>query len=303
MKKIFYFAALALSVIAFSSCTDKQANGNNSGSDSTATEQEGEAKMGPMGTFTIPEGSALKDADNISYILFPSSYASAMEKGEDINGKTAIYYNRELAEAGETNSKLSGNEVRYPNNLLIPIYKDAKAKKGDVVLTWWQSGSGMQRAIVIDASTATEPVAVYLDRYWKDDPDHKDNQELAKGEKLKPNSFNVLKDGEWQAGAAVAYRDGGEWKKGTLMHVDGNKVLLSVFSSHLFATTKDRCKLIPFKEKIKKGDKVWATFVDGFRDGYTVKEINEKVGRVWVQRNGSSSMDCKSIVEVTKVLD
>ena len=139
--------------------------------------------------------------------------------------------------------------------------------------------------------------------YWKDDPDHKDNQELAKGEKLKPNSFNVLKDGEWQAGAAVAYRDGGEWKKGTLMHVDGNKVLLSVFSSHLFATTKDRCKLIPFKEKIKKGDKVWATFVDGFRDGYTVKEINEKVGRVWVQRNGSSSMDCKSIVEVTKVLD
>ena len=62
MKKIFYFAALALSVIAFSSCTDKQANGNNNGSDSTATEQEGEAKMGPMGTFTIPEGSALKDA-------------------------------------------------------------------------------------------------------------------------------------------------------------------------------------------------------------------------------------------------
>ena len=90
MKKIFYFAALALSVIAFSSCTDKQANGNNNGSDSTATEQEGEAKMGPMGTFTIPEGSALKDAENISYVLFPSSYASAMEKGEDINGNTAI---------------------------------------------------------------------------------------------------------------------------------------------------------------------------------------------------------------------
>ena len=42
---------------------------------------------------------------------------------------------------------------------------------------------------------------------------------------------------------------------------------------------------------------------DGGRDSYTVKEINEKVGRVWVQRNGSSSMDCKSIVEVTKVLD
>ena len=190
-----------------------------------------------------------------------------------------------------------------PNALIIPLKKGQKAKKGDVVLTWWQSGSGLDRAIIIDASNPTEPVGVYLDRYWRDDPKDEKNTELAKGEKLKPNTFNVLKDGEWQSGATVAYRESGEWKKGILMNVSDDKVLLSVFSSHLMATTKDRCKLIPMKEKIKKGDKVWATFVDGFRSGYIVKEINEKVGRLWVQREGSSRLECKSIAEVTKVLD
>jgi hypothetical protein len=252
----------------------------------------------------FPQGVKIDAEPGQKVLSCESFYFDDLKKGDDLTKSVLIWYTREMEQVGAEKSDIGRSDKQLvPNAMIVPIKKGQKAKKGDILLTWWQSGSGMQRAIVIDASTATEPVAVYLDRYWKDDPDHKDNQELAKGEKLKPNSFNVLKDGEWQAGAAVAYRDGGEWKKGTLMHVDGNKVLLSVFSSHLFATTKDRCKLIPFKEKIKKGDKVWATFVDGFRDGYTVKEINEKVGRVWVQRNGSSSMDCKSIVEVTKVLD
>jgi len=252
----------------------------------------------------FPQGVKIEAEPGQKVLSCESFYFDDLKKGEDLTKSVLIWYTREMEQVGAEKSDIGRSDKQLvPNAMIVPLKKGQKAKKGDILLTWWQSGSGMQRAIVIDASTPTEPVAVYLDRYWKDDPDHKDNQELAKGEKMKPNSFNVLKDGEWQAGAAVAYRDGGEWKKGTLMHVDGNKVLLSVFSSHLLATTKDRCKLIPFKEKIKKGDKVWATFVDGFRDGYIVKEINEKVGHIWVQRNGSSSMDCKSIVEVTKVLD
>lgn len=231
-------------------------------------------------------------------------YFEDLKKGEDLTKSVLIWYDREMEQAGPEKSDVGRSDKQLvPNALIVPIKKGQKAKKGDIVLTWWQSGSGMQRAIVIDASNPTEPTAVYLDRYWKDDPNHEDNKKLAKGEQLKPNSFNVIKDGEWQAGAAVAYREGGEWRKGTLIHVDGDKVLLSVFSSHLLATTKARCKLIPFKEKIKKGDKVWATFVDGFRSGYIVKQIDEKAGHMWVQREGSSSMDCKSIAEVTKVLD
>lgn len=297
MKKIFYFAALALSVIAFSSCTDKQANGNNNGSDSTATEQEGEAKMGPMGTFTIPEGSALKDADNISYVLFPSSYASAMEKGEDINGNTAIYYNRELAEAGETNSKLSGNEVRYPNNLLIPIYKDAKAKKGDVVLTWWQSGSGMERAIVTDDSDPTQPKVHYLDLSYKGDGSG--FAEKHDNEQLKPNSFVVLNDGEWQSGAPLAVKVDGKYNKGILVNAVGDKVLYLGFAGKLIEANKSDVKLLPIKPAVNVGDNVKSVFVGTFSKDTKVEKIDSKLGRIWV-KEGDRDAEPVSIFEVMK---
>lgn len=252
----------------------------------------------------FPQGVKIEAEPGQKILSCQSFYFDDLKKGEDLNKSVLIWYDREMEQVGAEKSDIGRSDKQLvPNALIIPIKKGQKAKKGDIVLTWWQHGSGMQRAIIIDASDSAEPTAVYLDRYWKDDPDHKDNKELAKGEQLKANTFNILKDGEWESGAAVAYRDGGEWKKGTLIHVEGDKVLLSIFSSKLFATTKDRCKLIPFKEKIKKGDKVWSTFVDGFRSGYIVKEIDAKTGHMWVQREGSSSMDCKSLAEVTKVLD
>ncbi len=252
----------------------------------------------------FPQGVKIEAEPGQTILSCASAYFDKLEKKEDLNKAILIWYTRTMEQAGAEKSDIGRSDKQLvPNALIIPIKKGQKAKKGDILLTWWQSGSGLDRAIVIDASNPAEPVGVYLDRYWRSDPNDAKNKELAQGEKLKPNSFNVLKDGEWQSGASVAYRDEGEWKVGTLMHIDGDKVLLSIFSSKLYATTKDRCKLIPFKEKIKKGDKVWATFVDGFRPNYIVKEIDAKTGHVWVSREGSTSMDCKSIAEVTKVLD
>ncbi|MBO4786636.1 MAG: hypothetical protein IKZ61_00435 [Prevotella sp.] len=298
MKKIFYFAALALGVFAFSSCTDGKNNGENNGSDSAATEQVTEGdKIGPMGTFTIPEGSALKDAENISYVLFPSSYASAMEKGEDINGKTAIYYNRELAEAGETNSKLSGNDVRYPNNLLIPLYKDAKAKKGDIVLTWWQSGSGMERAIVTDDSDPATPKVHYLDLSYKGDGSG--FAEKHDNEQLKPNSFIVLNDGEWQPGAPLAVKVDGKENKGILVNAVGDKVLYLGFAGKLIEANKSDVKLLPIKPAVNVGDNVKAVFVGTFSKDAKVTKIDSKIGRVWV-KEGDREAEAVNIFEVMK---
>jgi hypothetical protein len=252
----------------------------------------------------FPQGIKIEAEPGQKILTCQSFYFDKLKSNDDLTKSVLIWYDREMEQVGAEKSDIGRSDKQLvPNALIIPLKKGQKAKKGDVVLTWWQSGSGLDRAIIIDASNPTEPVGVYLDRYWRDDPKDEKNTELAKGEKLKPNTFNVLKDGEWQSGATVAYRESGEWKKGILMNVSDDKVLLSVFSSHLMATTKDRCKLIPMKEKIKKGDKVWATFVDGFRSDYIVKEINEKVGRLWVQREGSTRLECKSIAEVTKVLD
>ena len=124
----------------------------------------------------------------------------------------------------------------------------------------------------------------------------------AQGEKLKPNTFNIIKDGEWQPGATVAYREDGQWKYGILMNVDGDKVLLSVFASHLTATTKNRCKLIPFNEKIKEGDKVSCVSSDCYESGYKVVKVDMEHGHVWVQYEGSSYTHCYGLPIVTKVL-
>ena len=214
-----------------------------------------------------------------------------------MNDEVLIFYSTKMEQVGETTSIIGGTEM--PNALIIPLDPNAKAKKGDIVLTWWQEGSGLQRAIVTDASNPAEPKVDYLDMSYGT----KENPGFAQREadqQLKPGSFVVLKDGEWAPGAQVAAFDGREWKKGTLIHEQDGKVLVMGWASHIFVYNKENCKLVPFKEKLKKGDAVYSTFVDSYRSGYTVKNVDEKIGRVWVDRDGSE--DVKSIAEVTKVL-
>ena len=225
-------------------------------------------------------------------------YPSAVQDQKDLNDEVLIFYSTKMEQVGETTSTVGGKEM--PNALIIPLDPNAKAKKGDIVLTWWQSGSGLERAIVTDASNPAEPKVIYLDMDWTGDPDHPGFADRHANETLKPGTFNILTDGEWQPGAQVAAFDGRQWLKGTLIHEQDGKVLVLGWASHIYAYKKENCRLIPFKEKLKKGDAVHATFVDGYSEGYTVKKVDEKVGRVWVDDDGREKI--MSIVDVTKVL-
>ena len=160
----------------------------------------------------------------------------------------------------------------------------------------------MQRAIVVDDSNPAQPYVCYLDKSWPDNPDDPKLADMRKGEQLKPGTFTVLKGGKWESGEQVAYHKNGEWHAGRLVHIDGDKVLISGFASYIDATTKDRAKLIPFKEKIKVGDKVSVVWLRYYRPGYTVIKVDEATGHVYIQKDGNSRVECKSIAEVTKVL-
>ena len=103
------------------------------GADSTATEQSAEAKFGPMGTWDFPQTlGALKDVDNIEYVLFPGYYTSAMEKGEDPAKETNIYYSAKIVEAGDTNTKVKAvvDVDEIPNS---PLYRQEGRHRADVV--------------------------------------------------------------------------------------------------------------------------------------------------------------------------
>lgn len=299
MKKNFMMIAIAATaVFTMAACGNKTNKGE--GADSTATEQSAEAKFGPMGTWDFPETlGALKDVDNIEYVLFPGFYADAMEKGEDPATATQIYYRASLVEAGEKASKVKAvvDVDEVPNSLLIPIYKGATAKKGDIVLTWWQSGSGMQQAIVTDDSNPAEPKISYLTLSFKGDGTgiaEKDQDQL------KPNSFIVLSDGKWEPGQPIIVKKDGDENLGIILNMDGDKILWQGFASKVYVSKKSDCRLMPLKPAINVGDKVKYEFVGELRDGATVTKYDANIGRVWVKKENSDKEEIKSIFEIEK---
>ena len=298
MKKEVLSLAIVAAAFTFVSCSGN-AESNVEGADSAATEQVANANDVNPFPWDFPQDVKL-DAEPDQMALAPYTfYPIALEKGEDLASATLIYYNNKLQEIGDKTSKMDGKDI--PNALIIPLDKEGKAKKGDILLTWWQSGSGMKRAIVKDDSNPAEPVVDYLDLSYNDDPEKPGLAQLHGDKKLKPGSFNVLTDGEMQPGAQLACKEGDKWKLATLIRVEGDKVLVSGFSAKVAAYNKADVKVVPFKENIKVGDMVWAKFAADYRSGYKVTKIDMNIGRVWVERDGRTEV--MSICEVTKVLE
>lgn len=267
-----------------------------------AIAQDSDEKTWP---WDFPKGVKLKMEAGQTVLSPFTYYPSSVEKGEPLREAVLIFYDTTVKEVGQEKSVLNkyGGVEEMPNALIIPLPQGAKAKKGDVVLTWWQSGSGLQRAVVVDDKNPKEPKVCYLDLRWPDNPESPQLEEKRKGETLKPGTFAVIKDGQWQSGAQVAIKRDSEWLKATLIHVEGNRVLVLGFGSKIESYDKSDVRLIPFKEKIKVGDKVWASWVNYYRPGYIVTEVDNLTGHVFVKKEGSSSVESKSIAEVTKVLE
>lgn len=227
-------------------------------------------------------------------------YPKALKNNKKVEDANLIFYSTKMTEVGKTQSKVNV-DVEMPNALIIPLDKDAKAKKGDIVLTWWQGGSGLQRAIITDDSNPAEPKADFLDLNYDEEKPNLNFAGKFADTPLKPGSFTVLKEGEWKSGAQVAIRQGSRWLCGTLIHEQDGKVLVLGFADKVSAYKKEDCRLIPFMEKIKKGDNVWAEWVGTYRNGYKVKKVDMSIGRIWVEKNGE--VEVKSIAKVTKILD
>ena len=303
MKKVLFSFAILAVAATMVSCGNKSAQ-NAEGQDSAAVEGEATteaaaAKIAPMGSFDYPEGTAFENADEIACVMFPNSWQSDIEKGKDPATDNHVYYNCELVKAGDVQSTLKHFSDQYdlPNSLLIPIYKNATAKKGDIVLTWWQTGSGLQRAIVTDASNPAEPVVHYLDLQFKGDGTG--FAEKHDNEKLKPNTFVVLKNNEWMPGAEITYNDGKDENFGVIINVAGDKVLYKGFAGHMKAVKKSDCRLLPLNPGVSAGQTVQAEFTGRLRPDFKVKKVDASKGRIWVEDKHNKET-VKSFLEVVK---
>ena len=210
------------------------------------------------------------------FVLCPSRqfYDSAVEKG--LQKTTFIYYTARFVEAGEAESRvksLAGTEYTLPNVFIIPIPQGQTANVGDILLTWWQTGSGMQRAIVV-GGTKTEPVVRYLDIAY-DNPSGAGKRE----DKLKPDSFVVLRN-SFQIGSSVAVSVGSQHRVGQLLAADEERILVKEFAGRLQVYDRANAKPLPIQPNLSDGSAAKAAMF-GTLKPITVKTVDAKIGRVF----------------------
>jgi hypothetical protein len=280
---IFIFSGLIL--INLSSC--KGGEGESDDKDSTEVEEpEAEGLKPGMTPFDFPTVGI--EANEGDYVLTPS-YKMWTDKiaSEDPTAETYIFYTAKMAKPGDVESEIEftfdGNQ-KMPNSMVIPLASGQTASKGDILLTWWQTGSGMQRAIVTDDSNPAEPVVRYLDLDF-DNPatDSESGKSIGQTDyPLEANSFVKITN-EWQPGNMIAGKDE-TWGYVTaqIIRVAGDKVLTIGFAGKMKVYNKADCVPMPIVPEVNPGDKVQVVGTSSFVEGEVVR-VDKNIGRVFVK--------------------
>ena len=207
------------------------------------------------------------------YVLAPTRTTLDEAATEGADNTTFIFYSAEVVETDETTSLLQEitEEVVIPNGVIVPIPVGGSAAVGDTVLTWWQSGSGLTRAYVVEGGTATEPMVRYLDTGFEDD----------EPEQLEADSFAVITD-PWQAGASIAVKNGSDYDHYTVLKVAGAQALVSGFAGSLEVVDIADAVTMPIKPTVAVGDSVSVPFIGSYSEG-TVTAVDDANGTVDVE--------------------
>lgn len=241
-------------------------------------------KPGEIPFAGFPTVATTARADEV--VLAPSYnwIQDAATKGPD--KVTFIWYNQKMIAPGEVESEvefLSPGKVKIPNAYIIPIPAAQMAKVGDIVLTWWQSGSGMNRAIVVESADPTQPTVRYLDIDYDNPAKSRDGKTTIgqMDEKLKPNSF-VRLTSPWEPGTTLAVNDGASRKPVKIIRVAGEKILAMSFAGSLKVYDKANVTPVPIRPNVKAGDKVQAPKYGTYAEA-AVTKVDARNGRVFVK--------------------
>jgi len=273
MSKNVIFISIILSIMSFSA-------GCGQSVENTVIQP---AEQKPKQTEMIKKGSIAEIADfpaikNINAKVGDYVLAIGNEFLQDSDG-AKVFYAAKLMEKGEYESKiqwLNKDEEIVPNAVIVPIRGEETAEFGDIVLTWWQSGSGMQRAFVT-GGTPERPEVMYLDIDY--------NNPSGAGKKkefLKPNTFHKLNDND--IGSATACLNRGERVLVRVVNKTEDKVLGTLTDNSLMSFDKEDCVFIPNKVEVEPGDLAFVP-VDGTITAVMVKKVEQSIGRIFVEYN------------------
>lgn len=219
------------------------------------------------------------------FVLAPSFNWIEDAAGAKGDKTTFIFYKQQMVAPGAAVSKVKFmvlGEREVPNSYIVAVPKGGKAKAGDIVLTWWQSGSGMKRAIVISAANATRPVVRYLDIAY-DNPAKSRDKTTGIGqmeEQLEADSFVQLKAGAPGSIFRCGAGDNAErWQ--LIATAASGEQLMSGFAGKMKRFTKGECSAMPLKPTAKAGQMASVEMYGRFKQA-KIERIDEKIGRVFV---------------------
>lgn len=264
--------------------TNTTTSANTAGTPATGTPAS-TLKPGEIPFAGFPTVGTTARADEV--VLAPSYnwIQDAATKGPD--KVTFIWYSQKMITPGEVESEvefLSPGKAKIPNAYIVPIPAGQTAKVGDIVLTWWQSGSGMNRAIVVEAADPTQPTVRYLDIAYDNPAKSRDGKTTIgqMDEKLKPNSF-VRLTSPWEPGTVIAVNDGASRKPMQIIRVAGDKILALGGVGSLKVYDKANVTPVPLRPNVKAGDKVKAPKYGATYADATVTKVDARNGRVFVK--------------------
>jgi hypothetical protein len=231
-------------------------------------------------------------------ILAPSGnwIDEAFVKGGD--KQTFIFYARTMAEPGELESKIKTSfteTAMVPNGFIIAIKPGQKAKPGDIVLTSWQSGSGMMRSIIVAGGTEEEPKALHLDMDLEGA-----TGSAKKEDTLKKNTFHKV-GSTLEPGVTVAAKDGGAFKRAIVTSIAGDKVLTIGFAGHMKVYKKSDCTVVPPSGSFTAGSEVAAPKFGKYTKA-KVDHVDAKIGRVFVKFPNDAAPSGIGLQDVSPVL-
>lgn len=236
-------------------------------------------------TFPFKDFPTVETAAKAGEVVLVPSYNWLQEANiEGVEKTTMIWYSQKMSAPGAEMSEVEfmSDKKKVPNAYIVPIPAGGKAKKGDIVLTWWQSGSGMQRAIVVDDANPAEPTVRYLDIEYDNPAKSRDGKTTIgqMDEQLKPNSFTVI-NAMLAPGTSVSVQDGDKMKHAIVIRVAGDKVFVREFAGKINVYDRARCTGVPVVPQVKEGDKVKGVWVGSFENG-TVTKVDARNGRVFI---------------------
>lgn len=270
--------------------TSASASGSASGaaaaSGSTAAGLAMPATGDARSPFSFPEVSwSAREGDHV--LAPPREWVdAALEHGAET--QAFVYYAARLVRRGPEASIVrtaTGLVSTLPNAFVLPLRPGESAKKGQVVLTSWASGTGLQRAIVVGGA-ATSPRVRYLDIAY-DAPSGWGQRD----DTLPESTFHVL-ERPGEVGTTVACAEGGVRRRWIVVAAASGKVLGLGFGGLMRVLEAPACQALPLVPKVERGHAVEIA-VGGVLVGGRVTEVQRDVGRVFVERTAGG----KKLVE------